>query len=52
MPQMMPMSWLTLFTTFSATLIMFTSMNYYMKIPKTNKPLKEHLTTKTVNWKW
>nr|URX54308.1 ATP synthase F0 subunit 8 [Neotermes sp. 7 AB-2022a] len=52
MPQMMPMSWLTLFIMFSATLILFALTNYYTKVPTSNLLLKKMITTKTLNWKW
>nr|URX53944.1 ATP synthase F0 subunit 8 [Cryptotermes sp. 5 AB-2022a] len=52
MPQMMPMSWLTLFIMFSATLILFTTMNYYATISKTKINEKMTLQKKTLNWKW
>nr|URX53645.1 ATP synthase F0 subunit 8 [Kalotermitidae sp. 4 AB-2022a] len=52
MPQMMPLSWLTLFIMFSATLILFNSTNFYTSIMKTSITQKKTLTTKKLNWKW
>nr|URX53580.1 ATP synthase F0 subunit 8 [Neotermes cf. meruensis] len=52
MPQMMPMSWLTMFIIFSATLVLFASMNFYTKIMKTKTTTKKTATMKTLNWKW
>nr|URX53762.1 ATP synthase F0 subunit 8 [Cryptotermes sp. 4 AB-2022a] len=52
MPQMMPMSWLSLFIMFSATLILFTTLNYYMMAlnPKTKK--YKGVPKKALSWKW
>nr|AIY62143.1 ATP synthase F0 subunit 8 [Glyptotermes sp. C TB-2014] len=52
MPQMMPLSWLTLFTMFSSTLILFAAANYYSHIPKTKVMMKSEIPTKKMNWKW
>nr|URX54425.1 ATP synthase F0 subunit 8 [Glyptotermes sp. 16 AB-2022a] len=52
MPQMMPLSWLTLFIMFSTTLILFNMMNYYSHIPKTTTTSKNEIKTKMLNWKW
>nr|WHM51917.1 ATP synthase F0 subunit 8 [Incisitermes schwarzi] len=52
MPQMMPLSWLTLFLMFSATLMLFATMNYYMVIPKTEPATKKTILMKSMNWKW
>nr|YP_009744656.1 ATP synthase F0 subunit 8 [Neotermes koshunensis]QIG86650.1 ATP synthase F0 subunit 8 [Neotermes koshunensis] len=53
MPQMMPMSWFTLFTMFSATLILFALTNYYTKVPASSLlTTKKMIMTKTLNWKW
>nr|YP_009349821.1 ATP synthase F0 subunit 8 [Metrioptera bonneti]AQM39957.1 ATP synthase F0 subunit 8 [Metrioptera bonneti]QHX99578.1 ATP synthase F0 subunit 8 [Metrioptera bonneti] len=53
MPQMMPMNWLFLFLMFSASLILFAIMNYYIfnyKIPTpTDMP---SLQPKSLIWKW
>nr|URX53257.1 ATP synthase F0 subunit 8 [Glyptotermes perparvus] len=52
MPQMMPLSWLTLFIMFSTTLILFATMNYYMHTPKTQTTKYTEIKTKILNWKW
>nr|URX54451.1 ATP synthase F0 subunit 8 [Procryptotermes speiseri] len=52
MPQMMPMSWLTLFIMFSATLTLFATLNYYTTTPKTKPNGKALLLTNHLNWKW
>nr|URX53957.1 ATP synthase F0 subunit 8 [Cryptotermes domesticus] len=52
MPQMMPMSWLSLFIMFSASLILFTTMNYYTTTLKTDANEKKKVPTKQLNWKW
>nr|URX53398.1 ATP synthase F0 subunit 8 [Procryptotermes leewardensis] len=52
MPQMMPLSWLSLFIMFSSTLILFATMNYYMLVLKTETNEKKKILTKTLNWKW
>nr|UPX88411.1 ATP synthase F0 subunit 8 [Melanagromyza aenea] len=51
MPQMSPISWLTLFMVFFVTFIVFNIMNYYCYFPLlfTNKSLMKN---KTMNWKW
>nr|URX53166.1 ATP synthase F0 subunit 8 [Incisitermes rhyzophorae] len=53
MPQMMPLSWFTLFIMFSATLMLFATMNYYTTVFKTEKtPKKSKILTSKMNWKW
>nr|URX53049.1 ATP synthase F0 subunit 8 [Glyptotermes sp. 10 AB-2022a] len=52
MPQMMPLSWLTLFIMFSTTLILFASMNFYTHLPKTKTMKKHEIKSKNMNWKW
>nr|YP_009171477.1 ATP synthase F0 subunit 8 [Stenopelmatus fuscus]AJW76307.1 ATP synthase F0 subunit 8 [Stenopelmatus fuscus] len=54
MPQMAPISWLVLFIIFSATLILFTIMNYFMIMPKTSyqEDMENKLIIKSLNWKW
>nr|ALO77208.1 ATP synthase F0 subunit 8 [Glaresis sp. GLA01] len=51
MPQMAPLSWLTLFVIFTLTFLILNSLNYYNFIytPKTQK-----FTVKPIknNWKW
>nr|UQJ75186.1 ATP synthase F0 subunit 8 [Epicalotermes aethiopicus] len=52
MPQMMPMSWVFLFTVFSMTLILFSATNYFSSILNPKYTTKGIITSKTVNWKW
>nr|UBN08733.1 ATP synthase F0 subunit 8 [Geoscapheus rugulosus] len=51
MPQMMPLSWVILYTFFIMTLFMFSFINYYSFIPS---PLlsKKKVSYKAMNWKW
>nr|URX53593.1 ATP synthase F0 subunit 8 [Bifiditermes mutubae] len=52
MPQMMPMSWLTLFTMFSLALMMFAAMNYFTGTQTPKQPTKKMITKTNMNWKW
>nr|URX53892.1 ATP synthase F0 subunit 8 [Cryptotermes kirbyi]URX53905.1 ATP synthase F0 subunit 8 [Cryptotermes kirbyi] len=52
MPQMMPLSWLMLFSMFSITLIVFSAMNYYTTTPTMSVSGKKSIPAKTLNWKW
>nr|UQJ75199.1 ATP synthase F0 subunit 8 [Kalotermes flavicollis]URH16479.1 ATP synthase F0 subunit 8 [Kalotermes flavicollis] len=52
MPQMMPLSWLTLFIVFSMTLMLFASLNYYSHIPTTKAHVSTKIQVKSTNWKW
>nr|YP_003875593.1 ATP synthase F0 subunit 8 [Euphaea formosa]ADM33810.1 ATP synthase F0 subunit 8 [Euphaea formosa] len=52
MPQMAPMSWLILFTVFCMTLMVVSSINYYLYTPLIEKTTQEMKTTKKMNWKW
>nr|YP_009640804.1 ATP synthase F0 subunit 8 [Gyrostigma rhinocerontis]QCU81303.1 ATP synthase F0 subunit 8 [Gyrostigma rhinocerontis] len=53
MPQMAPLSWLTLAMIFSMTFIMFNVMNYYMFTPTTPKSkIVQKFTTPPFMWKW
>nr|YP_010946521.1 ATP synthase F0 subunit 8 [Pseudothyrsocera sinensis]WGO57239.1 ATP synthase F0 subunit 8 [Pseudothyrsocera sinensis] len=52
MPQMMPLSWLSLYIFFSLMLLMFAFMNYYSHIPKPNSSEKKNINIKMMNWKW
>nr|WGO57967.1 ATP synthase F0 subunit 8 [Perisphaerus sp. 1 ZQW-2023b] len=51
MPQMMPLSWVTLYFMFIITMMIFSIMNYYLFI---NKPkyFKKNIYMKSLNWKW
>nr|YP_009542007.1 ATP synthase F0 subunit 8 [Xiphidiopsis gurneyi]AYR06707.1 ATP synthase F0 subunit 8 [Xiphidiopsis gurneyi] len=54
MPQMAPMSWLFLFSMFSATLILFTILNYFITIyqPIDSPQEVPCLPQISLNWKW
>nr|WGO57785.1 ATP synthase F0 subunit 8 [Jacobsonina sp.] len=52
MPQMMPLSWLSLYIFFSLMLLLFSFMNYYSHIPQPLSSDKKNIKTKTMNWKW
>nr|YP_009590139.1 ATP synthase F0 subunit 8 [Palesisa nudioculata]QBM09709.1 ATP synthase F0 subunit 8 [Palesisa nudioculata] len=53
MPQMAPISWLTLFIIFSITFLIFNMMNYYSFIPSLPKSnLMTSMNTNSLNWKW
>nr|URX54139.1 ATP synthase F0 subunit 8 [Glyptotermes sp. 15 AB-2022a]URX54152.1 ATP synthase F0 subunit 8 [Glyptotermes sp. 15 AB-2022a]URX54191.1 ATP synthase F0 subunit 8 [Glyptotermes sp. 15 AB-2022a] len=52
MPQMMPLSWLTLFILFSTALMLFAATNYYSYIPKTKITQKNEIKQKNMAWKW
>nr|UQJ75069.1 ATP synthase F0 subunit 8 [Procryptotermes hesperus] len=52
MPQMMPMSWLSLFIMFSSTLILFATLSYFTLVTKTKTSWGKKIPTKTLNWKW
>nr|AVN67541.1 ATP synthase F0 subunit 8 [Pycnoscelus surinamensis] len=51
MPQMMPLSWLTLYIFFIMMLMMFSFTNYYSFIPLPSST-KKTISIKTLNWKW
>nr|YP_010567121.1 ATP synthase F0 subunit 8 [Porotermes quadricollis]UZC33350.1 ATP synthase F0 subunit 8 [Porotermes quadricollis] len=52
MPQMMPISWLMLFLTFSAAFILFNFMNYFSSIQQGKTEATKKIPTKKMNWKW
>nr|YP_006503899.1 ATP synthase F0 subunit 8 [Porotermes adamsoni]AFM92399.1 ATP synthase F0 subunit 8 [Porotermes adamsoni]WHM51904.1 ATP synthase F0 subunit 8 [Porotermes adamsoni] len=52
MPQMMPISWLILFLTFSATFIMFNLTNYFSSIQQSESKMTKEIITTKMNWKW
>nr|AVN68314.1 ATP synthase F0 subunit 8 [Ectobiidae sp. Z140] len=52
MPQMMPLSWLSLYIFFSTTLLLFTLMNYYNYIPLPQSSKMYTKKVKMINWKW
>nr|YP_010519741.1 ATP synthase F0 subunit 8 [Furcilarnaca wufengensis]UXP34256.1 ATP synthase F0 subunit 8 [Furcilarnaca wufengensis]UXP34338.1 ATP synthase F0 subunit 8 [Furcilarnaca wufengensis]UYA97094.1 ATP synthase F0 subunit 8 [Furcilarnaca wufengensis] len=52
MPQMAPISWLTLFSIFSTTLIFFSLLNYYLFNLPPSHPISASTKNFTLNWKW
>nr|AVN67908.1 ATP synthase F0 subunit 8 [Lobopterella dimidiatipes] len=52
MPQMMPLSWLSLYMFFSITFMLFTFMNYYTYIPNSSSSEVIAKKIKSMNWKW
>nr|QLY90243.1 ATP synthase F0 subunit 8 [Simulium lundstromi] len=56
MPQMAPISWLTLFILFTVIFILFNIMNYFCVVFTPSSDSKGDETTKltppTLNWKW
>nr|QXT45711.1 ATP synthase F0 subunit 8 [Afronurus yixingensis] len=52
MPQMAPLSWLTLFTVFSLTLILFSIVNYFLTSPNAPELTSSQFKTQPFNWKW
>nr|UGN61657.1 ATP synthase F0 subunit 8 [Cryptocercus zagunaoensis]UGN61696.1 ATP synthase F0 subunit 8 [Cryptocercus zagunaoensis] len=52
MPQMMPMSWTTLFMFFSMTFMLFNFMNYFMYNPAKKKSMTKKIKIEEKNWKW
>nr|QLY90100.1 ATP synthase F0 subunit 8 [Metalimnobia quadrinotata] len=54
MPQMAPLSWLTLFIIFSITLIVFNTLNYFSYFPHKKSTLISNQKNKTnsLQWKW
>nr|YP_009240889.1 ATP synthase F0 subunit 8 [Simulium aureohirtum]AKN23376.1 ATP synthase F0 subunit 8 [Simulium aureohirtum] len=56
MPQMAPISWLTLFILFTVIFILFNIMNYFCIVftpsSDSKKEGKTQLTPPSLNWKW
>nr|QXT45763.1 ATP synthase F0 subunit 8 [Leucrocuta aphrodite] len=52
MPQMAPLSWLTLFIVFSMTLILFGILNYFLISPSAPEGSSTEVKTQSFNWKW
>nr|YP_010953302.1 ATP synthase F0 subunit 8 [Deleatidium vernale]WMQ76567.1 ATP synthase F0 subunit 8 [Deleatidium vernale] len=53
MPQMAPLSWLTLFIMFSSTLILFNVLNYFSFLPTSpSSSAHSSISTTPLNWKW
>nr|WGO58045.1 ATP synthase F0 subunit 8 [Rhabdoblatta incisa] len=51
MPQMMPLSWLTLYLFFIIMLMIFSFINYYSFIPQPFSS-KKSTSSNSLNWKW
>nr|ASM82686.1 ATP synthase F0 subunit 8 [Suwallia bimaculata] len=52
MPQMAPISWLSLFIAFSLILLVFNCMNYYSFLPQAPQTVSKSITHTPLNWKW
>nr|UOU85100.1 ATP synthase F0 subunit 8 [Simulium erythrocephalum] len=56
MPQMAPISWLTLFILFTIIFMLFNIMNYFCVVftPNTSKESEKtpQLSPPSLNWKW
>nr|YP_004935221.1 ATP synthase F0 subunit 8 [Protoplasa fitchii]AET13046.1 ATP synthase F0 subunit 8 [Protoplasa fitchii] len=54
MPQMAPISWLSLFLIFSMTFMLFNIMNYFSFLPKSPNQSLSMTKNKinSLNWKW
>nr|WNL53760.1 ATP synthase F0 subunit 8 [Nasutitermes sp. 1 MLW-2023a] len=52
MPQMMPMEWTLLYTTFLLTFLMFNIMNYFAQSPNSQSKPSETISTHKTSWKW
>nr|YP_003433944.1 ATP synthase F0 subunit 8 [Siphlonurus immanis] len=53
MPQMAPLSWLTLFIMFSMTLILFNIINYYsFEFSPPGSSQTTTTSTQALNWQW
>nr|YP_010835953.1 ATP synthase F0 subunit 8 [Rhopalopsole subnigra]WGC89472.1 ATP synthase F0 subunit 8 [Rhopalopsole subnigra] len=52
MPQMAPISWLTLFIMFSLILLIFNFVNYFIFLPTAPKSSHTQILSPTMNWKW
>nr|UXG19019.1 ATP synthase F0 subunit 8 [Mesembrius sp.] len=52
MPQMAPISWLSLFLLFSLIFMLFNMVNYFIYVPSMPKSSSYKITTNSMNWKW
>nr|YP_010238746.1 ATP synthase F0 subunit 8 [Amphinemura wui]QTE20670.1 ATP synthase F0 subunit 8 [Amphinemura wui] len=52
MPQMAPISWLTLFIAFSLILLIFNFVNYFSFLPKCPEITQKTISSSSMNWKW
>lgn len=51
-PQIAPISWLTLFIAFSLILLIFNFVNYYSFLPKSPELVQKSISRTSINWKW
>nr|YP_010894823.1 ATP synthase F0 subunit 8 [Amiota femorata]WJW73336.1 ATP synthase F0 subunit 8 [Amiota femorata] len=53
MPQMAPISWLSLFIIFTISFILFSILNYYSYLPSSPKSTNlKKIVMNSMNWKW
>nr|UJG45569.1 ATP synthase F0 subunit 8 [Caenis horaria] len=54
MPQMAPISWLTLFLLFSILYLLYAILNYFSAVPcpQETSVSSSNLVTTPYNWKW
>nr|YP_010895057.1 ATP synthase F0 subunit 8 [Criorhina nigriventris]WJW73583.1 ATP synthase F0 subunit 8 [Criorhina nigriventris] len=53
MPQMAPISWLSLFLLFTLIFFLFNMMNYFTYLSPTPKSTSsDQIDTKSMTWKW
>nr|YP_009266366.1 ATP synthase F0 subunit 8 [Hygrobia hermanni]ANJ70493.1 ATP synthase F0 subunit 8 [Hygrobia hermanni] len=51
-PQMAPMSWLTLYILFLLLFFLFNFMNYYLFLVKNKNNEMKNINKHQFNWKW
>nr|WJW73921.1 ATP synthase F0 subunit 8 [Copestylum sp. ECU3] len=52
MPQMAPISWLSLFILFLIIFLLFNMMNYFIYSPSMDKKKTNKIYTNSMPWKW
>nr|AJF48476.1 ATP synthase F0 subunit 8 [Sweltsa longistyla] len=52
MPQMAPITWLSLFIAFSLILLIFNCVNYYSFKPQSPTTSSMSISQTPLNWKW
>nr|YP_009503487.1 ATP synthase F0 subunit 8 [Soliperla sp. ZTC-2018]AXB38833.1 ATP synthase F0 subunit 8 [Soliperla sp. ZTC-2018] len=52
MPQMAPISWLTLFLLFHQSFLIFNTINYFSFLPPSPLSQKKSINQTPLNWKW
>nr|ATL76456.1 ATP synthase subunit 8 [Stylotermes sp. TW5238]ATL76469.1 ATP synthase subunit 8 [Stylotermes sp. CN13]ATL76508.1 ATP synthase subunit 8 [Stylotermes sp. Chi-156] len=52
MPQMMPMEWMTLYSAFLITFLLFNIINYFTQEINTQQKSTNKIKPNTTNWKW